>query len=292
VDLTDNVKDYVLRNRVYRPPPAEPSVTQCINNNIMINNYIASLDTFCKLDMVLEQNNMQLKSLDRQLRDQFEEKREQLESEPRPLLRKVTHLDLNELLKTIDVVSRLSNCVSEFNLMLDSKNNKLRMYDGEWDDHLLEKGLGHLIDRIQEYYWDSYEEYLIHQIYVAPEGLWEAQRSMELLEEYYKFLACFKVEPYAKNKSDALLGVTAMDSDEPDVFDTSETLMKQYRKLRDELRTGEVRDCRNKVLDILKRSTASNMETLNCKVLELFHMDPAFKQSVLNSVTLPGTSHA
>jgi hypothetical protein len=89
-----------------------------------------------------------------------------------------------------------------------------------------------------------------------------------------------KVEPYAKNKSDALLGVR--DSEEPDV---SETLMKRYRKLRDDLRRSEVRDCRNKVLDILKRSTASNVETLNCKVLQLFHMDPAFKQSILNSVT-------
>jgi hypothetical protein len=67
--------------------------------------------------------------------------------------------------------------------------------------------------------------------------------------------------------------------------------MKQYRKLRDELRTGEVRACRNKVLDILKRSTASNIETLNCKVLQLFHMDPAFKMSVLKSVT-GGQPHA
>jgi hypothetical protein len=38
------------------------------------------------------------------------------------------------------------------------------------------------------------------------------------------------------------------------------------------------------VLDILKRSTTSNVETLNCAVLQLFNMDPAFKQRILSGV--------
>jgi hypothetical protein len=276
VELTDDIKQFVLDNRVYRPPP-QPSVTTIINHNTMVNNYIASLDTLSKLDMVLDHNNLRLKSLDDQLSDQFEERRERLESQPP--LRKDMQLDVNELLKTIDVVSRVCNSLSEFNLMIDSKNNKLRMYNGQWDEHLLDSGMTVLMYRIQEYYWDDYEEYLIKQIHLAPGGMWEANRCQELLMEYYKFLACFQVDPNAKNKTNMDLGVG-----DDHTYETSEQLMSLYRKLRDELKTGEIRACRNKVLDILKRSTTSNVDTLNCKVLQLFNMDPAFKQRILSGV--------
>jgi hypothetical protein len=278
VELTEEVKEYVLANRVYRAPPPPPTVASVINNNLMINNYIASLDTMSKLDMVMDQTSLRLKGLEQHLDRKFERTRERLGSRPRLGL----ELDSQELLNTIDTVSRTCDCLSEFNLMLDSKNNKLRVYEGQWENYMLDKGMAHLVLRIQEYYWDSYEEYLIHNIFHRPGGMQEAQRCTELLKEYYQFLACFQVNPYVNEKSDAELGL----GDDDECYDTSDGLMEMYHKIRDDTKAGEIKARKKKVVDILKRGTASNIESLNSKVLELFNMDAAFKDRIL-----AGASH-
>jgi hypothetical protein len=131
--------------------------------------------------------------------------------------------------------------------------------------------------RIQEYYWDSYEEYLIHNMFRRPGGLGEAQRCRELLKEYYQFLACFDVIPFAQEKSDGHLGL----GNNYECYDTSDGLMEMYRKIRDETKAGESKARKKQVVDILKRGTASNIDSLNSKVLELFNMDSAFKERIL-----------
>jgi hypothetical protein len=68
-------------------------------------------------------------------------------------------------------------------------------------------------------------------------------------------------------------------------YDTCDMLMDMYLKIRDDTKAGEIKERKKQVVDILKRGTASNIDSLNSKVLELFNMDPVFKQRILTGVS-------
>lgn len=51
IDLTDDIKEFVLANRIYHPPKNETlSLTQTINVNNTVVNYIDDVDTLRLLD--------------------------------------------------------------------------------------------------------------------------------------------------------------------------------------------------------------------------------------------------
>jgi len=279
IELTDAIKEYVLLNRVYRIP-MQPTVTQIINNNTLINNYIAGMDTVDKLTMYLDRTQQRLSTFDTRVSSTFEENVDHLETSPPVELRNIIRLTPppNDLLKVIDVVSRLCSDVCEMNLLFDSKSNKLRFYQGKWEEHLLDNGILALIYTIQEYFWDAYEVYLANKTWRQHNR--EGQRCKELLQEYYKFLACFNAESAVRPEREYL----SLDVEEDDA--TSEAEAKEhfsdlYDSMKAKVTKSDVSKFRKEVISILKRNTVSNVETLNKKVCDLFQMDADFKARIL-----------
>jgi len=62
IELTAEIKENILKNRVYHPPSVvpPPTITQTINNIHTMNNFVASLDPFVKIRHVTEHENVEL----------------------------------------------------------------------------------------------------------------------------------------------------------------------------------------------------------------------------------------
>jgi hypothetical protein len=75
-------------------------------------------------------------------------------------------IDSNGILEIVDQVSSLaSSNVENLNMLYDTKFNKLKVYeDGSWNEFLITSGIKTLLSKIQEFYFDAYEFYLIRKI--------------------------------------------------------------------------------------------------------------------------------
>lgn len=79
------------------------------------------------------------------------------------------------------------------NIVYDSNTDRLHVALGndDWEHHRIQPGIILLVETLTKYHLYSYEIYLIRKL--------ELGRSMQLdeyLETYYRFIACFGLNPY------------------------------------------------------------------------------------------------
>lgn len=277
IELTLDIKEHILNNRIYKiTQPA--TVQQVINNNInnynTINNFVANLDTIEKLTKYTEYKKIDVIDFNQSVEDKYAGKVKRLESNPNKY---GFELQIHDFLDIINEISKVSNeGTFEFSMLYDSKINRLKFYeDGVWEEILLAKGLKQIITVIQDALFDSYEFYLIRKM--NNDACFRTRQEMkELLEEYYKFIGCFDVNPKSKDKSD---GYILQDQDNED-FEVSEKCWQTYNRVRDNLKKVEINSLKKEVLDIIKRNSSKNIDEMNKKIVELFQMDENFKNII------------
>ena len=188
----------------------------------------------------------------------------------------------------IDQVSKVHICESDdnsaktfedLNIVYDKHADKLKIFDGEWEDMLLQRGLKKILQTIQSYYWDAYECYLLRKLNSSTTGL-NNVKMKELLIEYYKFIGCFDVEPFAKNKENVdVLGRPNRTSENP--FSVCDEWYPIYIKTRDNIRKSEINAVKKIVLEIIRKNSDRNINELNKRVFELFNVDEGFKNDIV-----------
>ena len=285
IELTDPIKQCILNNRVYHIPKKEDPqkiMQQTINYNNTMNNYISNMDTIEKITKLLKHQNVHLIGFNDHVRDTLEDHVEMLRQGDD------IHLTKTDILDLVDVISKAKTsgkAMDTFNMIYDSNIKKLKLFDdeGEWSEHILQKGVQNIIRVIQEYYLERYECYLIRKIRSVT--LRERQHMEELLHEYYKFIAIFEIEPVVKHKRDRDIlydfGTPEAASYPRDRVDIVEEFMKKYRKICDTISHREAISVRKHVVDIIKVNTKRNIDELDKKVVSLFNMDEDFKQTIM-----------
>ena len=168
IDLTDDIKAFIIENRVYHVPKDDrPSIINqinTVNNYQTINNYIATLDPIVKLQKYIAYNKVELIDFDQSIEERYNKKSKRLENNS---YKYGFELSLNDLYEIIDEISNIFNekSMDYFNIIYDKCANKLKIYDqGVWQDSLLVSGLIKVITTIQAYYLDAYETFLIRNI--------------------------------------------------------------------------------------------------------------------------------
>lgn len=277
IELTDEIKQHILDNRIYKiPEEPKNQIINNIQNNNTINNFIASMDPIEKINKYITFKDVELcdysETIENGLRDKcllLENKRFNIE------------MDTNGLLEIIDQVSSLArNDIEDFNILYDEKYNKLKLYeDGDWTESIIISGIKTLLIKIQEFYLDNYEYYLIRKIEIG-NNYQQKNKSRELLIEYYKFIGCFDIEPYAKNKSDPeiLEDEYADDDGSREIGDKYNSL---YIKTRDTTQKSFINNTKKQVIEIIKKNSQRNIKELNKKVTNLFHMEEEFKNKFI-----------
>jgi hypothetical protein len=269
-----------MTNRIYIIEKLDiPSSNQIINNTInqynTINNFVSSMDTIEKLTKYTDFKKINIIGFDQSIEDKFTKTAKRLENNE---YKYGFHLKSDDFLDIINDISMVCNAksVEEFNMHYDNRFNRIKIFEeGTWEEFLLCHGVKRILGTVQEHFLNFYELYLVRNIIESAN--YKKQEWRELLDEYYKFIGCFDVEPSIKGKSDnEIMGIGSEDS-----YEISDTYMKMYQKIQDGTTRLEVKNTKKEVVDVIKRNTIRNVDEMNKKVVELFNMDEDFKKTLL-----------
>lgn len=300
IELTEEVKSYILENRIYHFPEQvscsnapHQTFNQIINNYNTMNNFISSMDAMEKLSKYLNYRGSQLMDFERTVELKYEEQRINLEKDH-------GHHEITKdrIFEIIDQVTKIgadlntSSSLEEFNVMYDSQLNKVLLYEsGFWKEMIVATGLKTIIATIQEHFWDAYECHLIRRIHSSEQNAFQKSKIRDLLKEYYTFLACVDVDPYVKDRYDNQILYTSDDDryfEEPDPhesrgFEIVDEYTKLYKELKENLTMRQRGSVKKDLLDMIKRNSKKNVTELNKAVMSLFKVDEEFKQTLMEA---------
>lgn len=275
IELSEEIKEYILTNRVYHLPSKQqlhpqPTtiINQQINNYNQINNFISSMDFEEKLMKFLKHKGLSISDFEDKVDDTYASHVEKLEEN------KVRNYQLNihNLLEVFDNMTSLNEYAENLNVYYDQVSNKLKIFqNGKWRSFLIDVGLHFMISVIQENYLNYYECYLIRKE-LASQGIVQ-----DLIEDYYHFLACFHAFPFAYNKSNG----DVLNGNEDDNYDITDKWSNVYMRIRDDMKPGESNKVKKQLSDIIKHNTQSNIKDLNKMIMDMLHIDPDFKAAML-----------
>lgn len=269
IQLTDDIKKYVLDNRVYHPPKQtqQQIFNQQININNTINNYITKKDFQEKLEQYLGYNDTNLLEYQDTIETKYEKQVDRFEKRSKPF-QKYDTLKLDGLINVLHTCTS-ANDVQEMNVMYDKVLDRLQIYGGEWESHMFEPGVKELIEKIQEVYLDYYEEYLLRQ-YTTVASVFDKQCIKEALKEYYEFLECFDVEPRLTTSPEEWV---------QDLCDGD--IGRMHTLVKDDLKASKLKEVKKTVFNVIKKNCTASVLELNKKIVDLIKMDEMFKNRVL-----------
>lgn len=295
--LTDEIKDHILKNRVYHIPSPiiqqQNIINQTINNYNTIHNYIASIPAIEKITKYIDYKQINLLDFEQTIEDNFSTKAKRLlESNCQKYS---FSLDINDILQLIDKVSKITSDddFEYMNIIYDNKHDRFNIYEeGDWKEWLKSIGLNKIIHYFKEYYLDSYEIYLIRRNKNQDIPIYNRSQSMQSLIEYYKFIGVFDIEPYIKGKSNNKVLYNpdqeqfniSYEPVEIEQFTLEDEFYPIYSKTRDNITKSEMNDIKKTILDVIKRNSNKTIEHLNKKVIELFNMDEQFQSIIINKL--------
>ena len=277
IELTEEIKQHIMENRIYKIPdePKAPTITNIINTNNTINNFIANMDPIEKINNYTTFKNIELSDFGDSIENSLRCKVRLLQNKRNDIA-----IDNTGLLEIVDQVSSLaSHNIEDFNILYDDKYNKLKLYEfGSWNESIIISGVKTYLIKIQEFYLDNYEAYLIRKIELPDTNCRNKNKSRELLIEYYKFIGCFDIDPLTKDKTDHEILYDEESNDEDTSI--SEKYYALYVKTRDDIKKGFINTINKQVIDIIKKNSQRNVNELNKKVTSLFHMEEEFKNKI------------
>ena len=285
IELTEEIKQYIINNRVFKPKKQEPTSTtnttiinSVVQNYNSFNNMLASIDVVDRIMHLAKFKDTPIIDLETSVEGRYSAIAEKLDNNSYHFGFEMNHEDM---LETIDDVSSTKGDMQNFNIIYDNISDKLKIYDGEWEDYMLSKGVKKIISTIKAYYWDAYECYLLRKLNSSANAL-EKQRCRELIKEYYHFICCFDIDPFVKDKPDSeILGDKSRNA-----YDMSEQYYPIYTKQKEAITKtkGISKDMKKKVIDLIKRNTEKNIKNLNREVYDIFSMEHGFRNIIMSSL--------
>lgn len=283
IELTDDIKEHLIQFRVYHPPKTSKHkniTNQVINQYNTVNNFVNNMQPLSKITKLTEHQKRNTMPFELTVDLMYENMRSQLEQN------KGNHsITFDDVINTVDSVTKVSSKddVSNYNLLYDNKTNKILLHnESKWHELHQSPALKLIINKIQEYFWNAYECYLIRKIQCKDIHFAIKAKTRDLLQEYYSFLASIGVDPFVHEKHDNMIIYTA-DKDEywmEDKFDLVDEYNKLFKSVLNDLTSKQKDKWISQLLDIIKRNTKNNVHELNKLVMNIINMDDDFKQSI------------
>lgn len=313
IDLTDEIRTVILRDRIYCPPstplsivassPASPATPAQIHNNYHLNqliqinyhhsahialaNNIKRIDPLIKLNRFLEYKNEELKGVDDGIEEYFEDtvtELDDLDYITNNITRRQPYtLSPDDLLDALHQYSRIDkDRLSHMNIIMNKKDDRLYLYnEGRWQECLTNIGLMTLIKSLVVYYLSSYEMYLIRGLERRGDRpITDHPQFSECLTHYYQFIGTFKVDPYVKTCCDAYVLERDVYPREK-TYELSEKYMTVFGKTMARMDVTEKKIIKDQVVQILAVNTRLNFEELNRSIMEIIHADPHFLEHTI-----------
>lgn len=290
IELNDEIKQHILDNYIYIIPINQNEVQNdktliqthndinkqiitTINTNNTINNLITNMDVLDKMKKYMDHKQIELVNFEDKVESKYVAKVKRLDTDS---YKYGFQLSSDDFLEIINEISNICNGESfeHFNILYDNKIKKLKLYEqGTWEEMLLNSGIKKIIQTIQDYYLNSYEQYLMRTLSDTNTSCIKRQQCKEHLQEYYTFIGAFEIPAYVQNMQSNNIEENIIDK-----------YWKLYTTTRDNLKRCEINKTKRDVVDILKRNTIRNIQEMNKKVLDLFKIDEVFKQTMLQEI--------
>lgn len=298
IELTDEIRDYILTNRVYHIPKTSESthkITNCnnktlnqtlnqtINNVNQFNVILNNIDPIKRLNKYINYNNMELIDFQDKVEDKYGSRVKRLNEDK--YKSHAFSLNKDDLLEIMNEMSDIIGHVEEFNVIFDEKCNKMKILEGgEWETYLIDRGIKKLIMIIQDGYLDAYECFLLRKMRTT--SSFEKQVSYEHLCDYYKFLGCFDIDPFVKNNDDQKImtygrSVSYTNYYDYDNYTFQDEYIPIYKSVTNTTMKADISRIKKQVIDIFKRNTKNNLEELNKRMMSIIQMDEEFKKIII-----------
>lgn len=280
IDLTDTIKEHILKNRRYILNDSvlkPPSVINIYNNQRIqnvINMISPNLSTTKRLSKYLSYKDVDPICLDDNIEDMYKEQSVKLQKDT---YRYAFQLSIDDLLIVMDDISKSKDKDNrDMNIIYSKEDNKINLLDDdyEWKESLVDKGLRMIVEKVQDGYLHEYERYILKKLKNISEGRMH-QELTEQLTEYYKFIGSFDVLPLSYHPDSYVLVDDGLRT-----FDIQDKYYSMYKKIKSALKKSETNTIRKCVLDILKRNSEHNVKSANMKLYELFCNDTSFQEFV------------
>jgi hypothetical protein len=281
VELTGDIINTVLANRVYYPPKKDP-ISQIVNNHNMINNFLYKIDDITKINSVLEYENKKLLPFEEQIEQQFELRTRRLANNLYKTPYNLTEDGIIELINAITIID--PDQIDRLNLLFDKKLNRLKIYkEEEWKTLMVEMGIRDLVSLFKSYFLDTYELYLIKNLHSEGSVFPNRYPFQEHIDIYYRFIATFDLTPAISNTSDHdLLGHRLVDGND---YYLEETYTKKYGDIKSNLKNSEKAGLKKKILNVVKENSIHNLNELNKQISEILKINGSFRHQLLESVS-------
>lgn len=259
VVLSEEVIAIVLKDRIYHPPkPPNNVINQQINNIQCIQNFVSGLSPLDKIKAYCEYKDIETTNFEESLENKYGKIVQRLGNDNYKYGYKLSSTDLLDI---INETSLSDGRVESLNIFFDEKSNKLRVFLDEWSEFFIDPGLEKVLLCLKEYYLDHYEEYLYRQRDNTQISIVERKKYDELIEEYYRFLITFNIKPCNDDEG-----------------------YEKYNKIKEKLLVTEKKELYKRVITIIKTNSKQNIDNLNSKIVNLFHMDKEFKDNILKNL--------
>lgn len=278
-ELTDEIKNEILRSRIYRPPP-EASVPSINNQIYNYNNLGTIMNVICKnipeeqrITKFVEYNQKEMLCLCDDIEIMFKTEVRKLRNDK---CFKGYFLDIDEIYEVFDKILKLKYAdFSDMNIIYNKHHNKFNILDDtcEWEDFLMEKGIKYIIEQVQDGYLHEYERYVVSNILTLSGQ--DKQTYKEHLREYYKFLSTFNMLPLCSTKN------KNMQSDfvTPQIIDE---MYPMYTLIRDTIKLTESNELRRRFIDLIKKGCERNSKNFYTEFYNLYNTNENFKQYIEN----------
>ncbi len=283
IELTIEIKEFILTNRIYKIPKPEKEVnpTTIINNKIQYNNtmynYVNKMDTIDKLTKLMEYKDKEIIYLEDDMEKNFKTRVDNMTNNN---FKYGYNIDESRLFDIIDEISKIRRGdLTHMNIIYNEKLKELNLYkSGCWESLILERGLKEVVEILKEVFLDHYEKYLFKQIYVSEKNFLNKQKYKEDVERHYKFLCCFDLFPYIKDKDD--MEILGEDDGDFGKYAIEEKWMSIYTNIANNIKRYDVNKMKKNISDILKNNTQHNLKDLNKNMIELLNIDIEFKKTL------------
>lgn len=276
MDLTDEIREHVLNNRIYTQPKTDLvttggacSTAATINNIQFCNNFIANMPLLDKVSKFIEYTQQSMTGYEDMIRERYERDASALDNNPKVSI-EYASLEREDMLNMIETISRIEpNRCYDFCIMGDQTHKCINLYqDGVWEELREELGVRKIITTLRDYYLISYEHYLVRKI-ISPSTHWSIRTKCEdLLREFYTFLSSFGLSPSRSG-----------DIQDPDAdADARDHLDRLYQTAK----AASSKDYYRQVVQILYGNTKKNLKDLNKHISQMFRMDENFKQYMID----------
>jgi len=296
IELTEEIKEHVLNNRVFHIPVDPSKVTNnVINNYNTMNNFVANMDAVEKIMHLASYKQLELVDFETKVEEEYQRNVKRLEKDSFKYGFTLKHQDFMQIIDTLTKVIRgnqRDEFIEQLSFIYDSKRKRIRVYNSsdKWEEVLVTTGLAYLVNTISGYYLEAYEIYLIRKICSNKSSITEVTFLQKCIEDYYRFISCFDVDPYVKGKHDAQVLYNKDDpqyDEEPADGDVSahqivDRFNKLYYTIYDDLTNAQKKTVHKEVLDIIKSNSENSVAEIDKDIIGLINIDEDFKKELMD----------